>query len=122
MSEYRVYRQGDDPKRIDWRLLARSDRAYIRLAEDRSIVSTLIVVDATASMAFPPDTLGKWKAACEIAIGLAAVAHASRDPVGLVIDKRGALLVADDVGNTIWRLTAKPGTTDAATASAPRSR
>jgi glucose/arabinose dehydrogenase len=27
-------------------------------------------------------------------------------PVGVVIDKRGALLVADDVGNTIWRLTA----------------
>ena len=85
LSEYRVYRQGDDPKRIDWRLLARSDRAYIRLAEDRSIVSTVIVVDATASMAFPVDTLGKWRAACDIAIGLAAVAHASRDPVGLVI-------------------------------------
>lgn len=85
LSEYRVYRQGDDPKRIDWRLLARSDRAYIRLAEDRSIVSTLIVVDATASMAFPPRTLGKWKTACDLAIGLAAVAHASRDPVGLVI-------------------------------------
>ena len=85
LSEYRVYRQGDDPKRIDWRLLARSDRAYIRLAEDRSIVSTMIVVDATASMAFPARTLAKWRRACDIAIGLAAVAHASRDPVGVVI-------------------------------------
>jgi glucose/arabinose dehydrogenase len=26
-------------------------------------------------------------------------------PVGVVIDKQGALLVADDVGNTIWRVT-----------------
>ena len=26
-------------------------------------------------------------------------------PVGVVVDKRGALLVADDVGNTIWRVT-----------------
>jgi glucose/arabinose dehydrogenase len=26
-------------------------------------------------------------------------------PVGVAIDKRGALLVADDVGNTIWRVT-----------------
>jgi len=85
LSEYRVYRQGDDPKRIDWRLLARSDRAYIRLAEDRSVVSTMIIVDGTASMAYPPKSLGKWRAACDIAIGLAAVAHASRDPVGLVI-------------------------------------
>jgi uncharacterized protein (DUF58 family) len=85
LSEYRVYRQGDDPRRIDWRLLARSDRVYIRLAEDRSVVSTLIVVDATASMAFPVHSLGKWKQACDIAVGLAAVAHAGRDPVGLVI-------------------------------------
>ena len=28
-------------------------------------------------------------------------------PVGVVIDKAGALLVADDVGNTIWRVTRK---------------
>jgi glucose/arabinose dehydrogenase len=26
-------------------------------------------------------------------------------PVGVAIDKRGALLVADDVGNTVWRVT-----------------
>jgi len=30
-------------------------------------------------------------------------------PVGVAIDKRGALLVADDVGNTIWRVTASSG-------------
>ena len=29
-------------------------------------------------------------------------------PVGLVQDKEGALLIADDVGNAIWRVTAKP--------------
>src|SRR5205085_3578161 len=27
-------------------------------------------------------------------------------PVGVAVDKRGALLVADDVGNTVWRVTA----------------
>src|SRR6185295_11191267 len=27
-------------------------------------------------------------------------------PVGVAIDKRGALLVADDVGNAVWRVTA----------------
>ena len=30
-------------------------------------------------------------------------------PVGVAVDKRGALLVADDVGNTIWRVTASAG-------------
>ncbi len=29
-------------------------------------------------------------------------------PVGVTIDKKGALLVADDVGNVIWRVSAKP--------------
>ena len=30
-------------------------------------------------------------------------------PVGVALDKRGALLVADDVGNVIWRVSALPG-------------
>ena len=29
-------------------------------------------------------------------------------PVGVVIDKQGDLLVADDVGNKVWRVSAKP--------------
>ena len=33
--------------------------------------------------------------------------EANGRPVGVVVDKTGALLVADDVGNTIWRVTAK---------------
>src|SRR6476646_11876229 len=59
-SEYRLYRQGDDPRRIDWRLLGRSDRAYIRLATDRAILPTMLLLDASASMAFPVATRDKW--------------------------------------------------------------
>lgn len=84
-AEYRGYRQGDDPRRIDWRLLARSDRAYIRLSTDRAMLGTTIVLDSTASMAFPVATRAKWTRAREIAIGLAAVASAAGDPVGLVL-------------------------------------
>lgn len=29
-------------------------------------------------------------------------------PVGVAVDKQGALLVADDVGNTVWRVTSQP--------------
>jgi uncharacterized protein (DUF58 family) len=87
-SEYRAYRQGDDPRRIDWRLLARNDRAYVRLADDHALLPTMFVVDASASMAFPADgpaRWGKWGQACALAIGLAAVAHAAGDPVGLAV-------------------------------------
>ncbi|MGZ5081380.1 MAG: PQQ-dependent sugar dehydrogenase [Usitatibacter sp.] len=37
---------------------------------------------------------------------LSAEGHAYGRPVGVAIDKRGALLVADDVGNVIWRVSA----------------
>jgi uncharacterized protein (DUF58 family) len=84
-SEFRPYRQGDDPRRVDWRLLARSDRAYVRLTTDRATLRTAVLVDASASMAFPEPDHAKWRHAREIAIALAAVAHAEGDPVGLTI-------------------------------------
>ena len=91
-TEYRLYRQGDDPRRIDWRLLARSDRAYIRLATDRAILPTTIILDTSASMAFPIATREKWRRAQEIAVGLAAVVHADGDPVGLaLVDDEGRI-------------------------------
>lgn len=84
-SEFRPYRQGDDPRRVDWRLLARSDRAYVRLTTDRATLRTAIVVDASASMAFPVPEHTKWVRAREVAVALAAVAHAEGDPVGLAM-------------------------------------
>jgi uncharacterized protein (DUF58 family) len=84
-TEYRLYRQGDDPRRLDWRLLARSDRAYIRLATDRAILPTTIVLDASRSMAFPVATRDKWQLAQQIAVGLAAVVHGDGDPVGIAV-------------------------------------
>lgn len=88
LAEYRAYRQGDDPRRIDWRLLARADRAYVRLSTDRAVLPTLLVVDASASMAFPHPALDKWRLARDVAIALAAVAHAQGDPVGLACGPR----------------------------------
>lgn len=89
-TEYRLYRQGDDPRRIDWRLLGRSDRAYIRLATDRATLSTMLVLDTSASMAYPVSTRDKWRLAQAITIALAAVVHADGDPVGVAVaDERG---------------------------------
>src|ERR1051326_5001199 len=84
-TEYRLYRQGDEARRIDWRLLARSDRAYIGLATDRAILPTTIILDASSSMAFPMITRAKWHRAQEIAVGLAAVFHGDGDPVGVAV-------------------------------------
>ena len=85
VTEYRPYRQGDDPRRLDWKLLARTDRAYVRLAPDIATSPTLIVLDGSASMG---DGLGgdaKWRMARMLCVGLAAVGRAAGDAVGLAI-------------------------------------
>ena len=79
-----MYRQGDDVNRIDWKLLARSNRAYIRLSNDRTVLSTMLLIDASGSLAYPAESLDKWKFARAIAIGLASAAHRAGDPVGIL--------------------------------------
>ncbi|MFM0624855.1 PQQ-dependent sugar dehydrogenase [Paraburkholderia xenovorans] len=49
---------------------------------------------------------------------LTADGHAVGRPVGVALDKRGALLVADDVGNTVWRVAPRTDT-DAAVGTPP---
>ena len=93
-SEFRPYRQGDDPRRVDWRLLARSDRAYVRLTTDRATFRTSVIVDGSASRAFPLPALDKWRLARELAVGLSAVAHAEGDPIGLAIAGKVRTLLA----------------------------
>lgn len=83
--EYRPYQQGDDPGRIDWKLFGRTERVAVRLSHDDSSLRTMVLVDASASMAFPAGTLAKWNSAAAIALGLAAVAHGDNDPVGIAI-------------------------------------
>lgn len=88
-TEYRPYRQGDPPQKIDWKVFARTDRAYMRLSHDHAVVPTTMVVDASASMAFPSGTDDKYARACRIATGLAAIAYNGGDPVGVVVASGG---------------------------------
>lgn len=87
--EYRLYRQGDDPTTIDWRLVARTDRVYVRVSQEHALLPTMVVLDASASMAFPAATLAKWEHARRLALGLASIARHRGDPVGLAV-VRGA--------------------------------
>ena len=83
--EYRPYQQGDDPSRIDWKLFGRTERVAVRLSHDDSSLRTMVLLDASGSMAFPAATQAKWKTAAAVALGLAAVTHGDNDPVGIAI-------------------------------------
>lgn len=49
-SQYRAYEPGDEPRLIDWKLHARSDRFFVREAERDSPLTLWLLIDATASM------------------------------------------------------------------------
>ncbi|MEX2154394.1 MAG: DUF58 domain-containing protein [Gemmatimonadaceae bacterium] len=88
-TEYRAYRPGDDLRRLDWKLYGRTDRLFLRIADDHAALKTAIVVDASASMRFPVEGYGKWEQACAIALGLASIAIGDGDAVGVVVTAQG---------------------------------
>ena len=88
-SEYRQYARGDDPRFIDWKLYARTDRSYIRLFEDETNLRCYIVSDFSRSMAFGSLGYTKHDYARTIAASLAWMLNRQGDAVGLsIFDER----------------------------------
>jgi uncharacterized protein (DUF58 family) len=87
-SEYRAYAPGDEWRRVDWKLLARADRYYVREAERDSHVAVWLLVDTSASMAEPSRRLpgvDKLGFARTVLACVAAIAQRQGDAFGLVV-------------------------------------
>ncbi len=85
-AEYREYTPGDDLRRLDWRVFARSDRHYIKQYEEESNVRVTFVVDASASMNYRGSApLSKFDYASTMVVALAMLLVRQQDPVGLVL-------------------------------------
>ncbi|MBQ2849387.1 MAG: DUF58 domain-containing protein [Thermoguttaceae bacterium] len=85
-SEHRKYERGDDPKDIDWRLFARTDKYYVRKYEAETNMTGWLVVDASASMgrAVGGGETSKFEYAISLAAALCYLMIGRQDPVGLV--------------------------------------
>ena len=87
-SEYRAYAPGDEWRRVDWKLLARADRYYVREAERDSHVAVWLWLDASASMAEPSRSvagLDKLQYARALLACVAAIAQRQGDAFGLIV-------------------------------------
>src|SRR6476660_2961477 len=51
-AEYRAYQPGDDPRYVDWKIAARSDRWVVRQYEEETNLRSTIVLDVSKSMAW----------------------------------------------------------------------
>ncbi len=83
-SEYRPYVLGDDPRGIDWKLLARSDRYYVKQYEDETNRRCYIAVDQSQSMDYGSVGYTKAQYAQTIAATFAYYLTLQRDAVGVM--------------------------------------
>jgi len=90
-SQYRHYRPGDDLKFVDWKLVARTDRVYTKQFRETTNMASAIVLDTSASMAFP-ETVSKFRYAVMASAALAHLISGQGDSIGLVSRRGGELL------------------------------
>jgi uncharacterized protein (DUF58 family) len=97
-AQYRAYEPGDEPRRVDWKLYARSDRFFVRDAERDSPLTAWVIVDASASMAQGDSGApgrSRIVAARQIAACIAELALRQNDRFGLVVAGGAGLQVVD---------------------------
>ena len=83
-SEYRQYTSGDDPRYLDWRLYARSDRYYIKRFEEETNLRCTLVVDMSRSMEYASGAIRKLDYGRTAAATIAYFLSRQRDAVGLM--------------------------------------
>jgi uncharacterized protein (DUF58 family) len=82
-AEHRGYVAGDDIRRVDWRVYARTDKYYIKEFEADSNANFSVLLDVSKSMGFGAK-ISKLEYAKTLAACLAYLANAQRDRVGLI--------------------------------------
>ena len=82
-AEHREYMRGDDIRRIDWRLFARTDRFYVKLFEAETAADFMVALDVSNSMSFGTHSVTKLDYARYLAAALCFFSQKQRDRVGL---------------------------------------
>jgi uncharacterized protein (DUF58 family) len=83
-TEYRPYTPGDEPRYLDWRVLARSDRLFLKRFEDETNLRCHLLTDQSRSMAYGSAGYTKAEYAATLAATLAFFLHLQGDAVGLL--------------------------------------
>ena len=82
-SQYRGYQPGDDMRLLDWKMLARSGRYYIKESDIDTQVNVKFIVDTSASMLHEETGLKKIDFVKVLVASLAYLSHNQGDMVGL---------------------------------------
>ncbi len=91
-AEYRNYVQGDDIRRLDWRVFGRTDRFYLKEFEAETNLRCYFVLDCSGSMGFSKAGQSKLEYAKKIIATLAYLTIHEGDAIGLICVGEKALI------------------------------
>ena len=83
-AEHRGYVPGDDIRRVDWRVYARTDRYYVKQYEADTNTNFTILFDISRSMRFASQGVSKLEYGSFLGACLGYLAHRQRDRVGIL--------------------------------------
>ncbi len=83
-AEHRGYVAGDDIRRVDWRLYARTDRYYVKQYEADTNTNFTILFDISKSMSFASGEVSKLEYGSYLAACLGYLAQRQRDRTGII--------------------------------------
>src|SRR5437588_10774780 len=81
--QHRIYVPGDEPRRLDWRVLGRTDRPYVKEYDEETNLRCLILLDGSGSMAYGRKKGTKFDYAASLAASLAYLMLGQTESVGL---------------------------------------
>lgn len=85
-AEHREYTPGVDPRHLDWKILGRRDRLFVKQYEEQTCLRCYLLLDASASMGYRHlGTMSKFEYACYLAATLAFLMKKQHDAFGLIV-------------------------------------
>jgi uncharacterized protein (DUF58 family) len=86
-AEHRMYQPGDELRYVDWKILGRNDRLYVKQFEEETNLRAMVVFDTSRSMAWtgsPSTVLPKLEYARRLIAALSLILIRQRDATGLI--------------------------------------
>jgi uncharacterized protein (DUF58 family) len=83
-AEYRTYRQGDDIRKIDWKVYGRTDRLFVKEYEGETNTRVHLILDCSRSMDYGNKGIRKLEYGQFLAASLGYFAFKQRDAVGFI--------------------------------------
>ncbi|MFO0965450.1 MAG: DUF58 domain-containing protein [Gemmataceae bacterium] len=84
-AEHRQYYPGDEIRHLDWRVLGKTDRLYVKEYEQETNLQAYLVLDSSGSMGFRGKSIAKLEYAQHVAASLAYLMLHQLDAVGLMV-------------------------------------